>query len=336
MEYARVGKSGLVVSRLALGSMNFGGPTTAEDSEALMAAAFEAGITFFDTSNMYQDGKAEEVMGAGLKKLGARDSVVLATKVYYKMGPGPNDIGAGRLHILKELEASLRRLQTDHLDLYYLHRPDFGTPLEETVETMNQLVAGGKIRYWGTSTFPAWRMAEAFWRSDRRGWVPPICEQAPYNILDRRVENERMDFMREYGWGMMTWSSIAGGLLSGKYDLDAMENPPPGSRLEMLNERYKTRMGPRTLSVAKQIAELSAGAGIPPVQFATAWQLHQDPVTAAVIGPRDVDQLSDYVEAVEVSLGADLLAEVDRISPPGTAVADFHDTADWYVGTLNG
>lgn len=336
MDYARVGQSGLIVSRLALGSMNFGGPTPADEARELMAAALDAGITLFDTSNMYEDGASEEAMGAGLAKLKARDSVVLSTKVYYRMGPGPNDFGAGRLHIIKELEASLKRLQTDHLDLYYLHRPDFDTPLEETVETMNQLVVSGKIRYWGVSTFPSWRMAEAHWRADRRGWVPPICEQAPYNMLDRRVESERFGFLREYGWGLLTWSSIAGGLLSGKYDLTAMENPPPGSRLEMLNERYRTRMGPRTLSTAQALADLFKEAGYDPVQFSTAWQLHQDPVTAAVIGPRNIEQLNGYLGAIGLELDADVLAEVDRIVPPGTAVADFHDTADWYVGELNG
>jgi aryl-alcohol dehydrogenase-like predicted oxidoreductase len=335
MKYQRVGQSGLTVSRLVLGSQFFGGSTEEDEAHDLMAAALDVGINFFDTSNMYQEGASEIVMGDGLKKLGVRDQVVLATKVYYRMGPGLNDFGAGRLHILQELENSLRRLKTDHLDLYYLHRPDFETPLDETIEVMDQCVRDGKVRHWGTSTFPSWRMAEAHWRAERRGWIGPIGEQAPYNILDRRVETERLPFLRAHGWGLMTWSSIAGGLLSGKYDVDAMDNPPPGSRLAVYNERWKTRVGPRTLHVAKDIANLAAESGVTPVQFATAWQLHQDPVTAAVIGPRDRQQLDEYVAAVDVEMGQDLLAEVDRLAPPGTAVADFHDTADWYVGAIN-
>jgi aryl-alcohol dehydrogenase-like predicted oxidoreductase len=334
MRFARVGRSGLLVSRLCLGTMYFGGTTSEDDALQLMRAALDAGISFWDTSNMYNAGRAEEAVGRGLRELGGRDRVVLATKVFYPMGEDPNDRGAGRRHILRELDAQLRRLGTEWVDLYYLHRPDFETPLDETIDTLNACMQAGKIRYWGTSTFPAWRLTEAWWRCERRGLATPICEQAPYNLLDRRLENERVPFLREYGVGLTTWSSLAGGLLSGKYRLDAMDRPPAGTRLGDLQQRYRSRLGTPGLAKARELAELAQRADLQPIQLAIAWQLQQDVVTAAVIGPRTVDQLGGYLEAVDMMLDRELLAEVDRIVPPGSAYADFHDTSGWYVGPL--
>jgi aryl-alcohol dehydrogenase-like predicted oxidoreductase len=233
------------------------------------------------------------------------------------------------------LEAQLRRLQTPWIDLYYLHRPDFATPLEETIETLDACVRAGKIRHWATSTFPAWRMAEAFWRCERRGWVPPICEQAPYNLLDRRIESERLAFLREYGWGLVTWSPLAGGLLSGKYGADANDAPPAGTRLADLQERYRRRVGPAGLAKAQALAQLARGAAMEPIHLAIAWLLHQDVVTAAVIGPRTSTQMRAYVDALDITLDAALLSTVDEIVPPGSAFADFHDTSGWYVGVLS-
>ncbi|MDE3075122.1 MAG: aldo/keto reductase [Chloroflexota bacterium] len=334
MQTTRVGRSGLTVSKLCLGTWLFGDPTPERDAVQLMRTALDAGIFFWDTSNHYNAGGSEEVVGRGLGELGARNQVVLATKAFYPRGDGANDWGGGRRHLVQELDAQLRRLRTDWIDLYYLHRPDFETPLEETIETLNGFVQAGKVRYWGTSTFPAWRMAEAWWRCDRRGWVFPICDQAAYNLLDRRLENERIPFLREYGLGLMTWSSLAGGLLSGKYAPDAMVNPPPGSRLERLNERYQTRVGRPGLTKAQELAQLARDAGLHPIHLAVAWQIHDPVVTSAVIGPRTVEQLTPYLEALDVRLDGALLAEVDRIVPPGSAFADFHDTSGWYVGPL--
>ncbi len=334
MRFARVGRSGLSVSRLCLGSMYFGGTTPEREAVQMMGSALDAGIIFWDTSNMYNAGRSEEVVGRGLRELGARDRVVLSSKVFYPMGEGPNNHGAGRRHILQELDAQLRRLQTEWIDLYYLHRPDFSTPLDETIETLNTCVCAGKIRYWATSTFPGWRMAEAWWRCERRGWSPPICEQAPYNLLDRRIEGERLAFLREYGWGLVSWSPLAGGLLSGKYAVSGMDAPPAGTRLADLQERYRRRVGTPGLSKAEELARLARRVGIEPVHLAIAWLLHQDGLTATVIGPRTLAQLPAYIEAVDVTLDHSLLEEVDAIVPPGSAFADFHDTSGWYVGTL--
>jgi 1-deoxyxylulose-5-phosphate synthase len=334
VRYNRVGNSGLTVSRLCLGSMYFGGTTPEAEALDLMRAALDAGITFWDTSNMYNSGAAETVMGRGLKSLNARDQVVLATKVYYQMGDGPNDSGLGRRHIVQELDRQLDRLQTDWIDIYYLHRQDLETPLDETIATMNALVEQGKIRYWGTSTYPAWRMAEAWWRADRRGWVKAACEQAPYNLLDRRLENERIPFLKEYGLGLMTWSSIAGGLLTGKYPATGIDNAPAGTRLADLRERYRDRIGTIGLAKAAELADVARQAGLDPIHLATAWQFQQDVVTAAVIGPRTADQLKPYLEAIEITLDDATLETIDKIVPPGSAVVDFHDTSGWYIGPL--
>lgn len=335
MPIARVGRSGLSVSRLCLGSMYFGGVTPVRDAVTLMSAALDAGIFFWDTSNLYNDGRSEAAVGEGLRTLKARDRVVLATKVFYAHpGAGPNDRGASRKHIVREVEAQLGRLGTEWIDLYYLHRPDFDTPLEETVETLDALVRAGKIRYWGTSTFPAWRTAEAWWRADRHGWQRPIAEQSPYNLLDRRLENERARFLTEYGLGLMTWSSLAGGLLSGKYAANAADRPPAGTRLADQQERYRPRLGTTALSKASEIAALARAGGIEPIDLAMAWLLAQPHVTAAVVGPRTTEQLAGYLKALDVSLDQRVLAEIDRIVPPGSAFADFHDTSGWFVGPL--
>jgi len=314
--------------------MYFGGPTPEREALQLMDAALHAGIVFWDTSIMYNAGRSEEVVGRGLRELGARDRVVLASKVFYPMGEGPNDRGTGRRHILQELDAQLRRLQTDWIDLYYLHRPDFETPLDETIETLNACVYAGKIRYWATSTFPGWRMAEAWWRCERRGWSPPICEQAPYNLLDRRIEGERLAFLRAYGWGLVSWSPLAGGLLSGKYAVGAMDAPPAGTRLADLQERYRRRVGTPGLAKAEELAQLARRAGIEPIHLAIAWLLHQDGLTATVIGPRTLRQMQAYIDAEDVALDRSFLRDVDAIVPPGSAFADFHDTSGWHVGPL--
>jgi aryl-alcohol dehydrogenase-like predicted oxidoreductase len=315
--------------------MYFGGTTPEDEAIEVMKTAIDSGVNFWDTSNMYNDGAAEQVMGNGLKKLGVRDEVVLETKVYYKRGEGPNDIGLGRRHIIQELDRQLERLQTDWIDVYYLHRADFETPMEETLETMDMLVRSGKIRYWGVSTFPAWLTAEAWWRCDRRDWVPPICEQSPYNLLDRRLETDRTAMLKEYGLGLMTWSSIAGGILAGKYRVKNLDEVEDGTRLADMRERYRERVGTVGFEKATQLADLADETGISPLELAVAWQFSQEVVTAAVIGPRTAEQLKAYLPAVDIKLSQDVLDKIDEIVPPGSAVMDFHDTSGWHVGPLS-
>ncbi|MBC7808493.1 MAG: aldo/keto reductase, partial [Akkermansiaceae bacterium] len=194
------GRSGLKVSNLCLGAMNFGESTSEEDSLKILNEAHAVGVSFWDTANVYGKGRSEEIIGAAFEKFGFRDAVVLATKAHGVMGDGANDRGLSRRHLRHAVEASLRRLRTDYIDLFQLHRYDPSTPFEETAQTLDTLVREGKIRYWGTSTFASWQMAEAAWQARSRHWVEPISDQSPYNILDRRIENDRAGFLRKEGW----------------------------------------------------------------------------------------------------------------------------------------
>ena len=315
--------------------MNFGRRTPEDESRAIIKRAMDAGVYFWDTADVYNAGLSEEIIGRALKDLGIRKDVVLATKVNQPTGDGPNDRGSGRQHILNEVERSLQRLQTDWIDLYQLHRPDFTAPLEETVETMNDLVRSGKIRFWGTSVFPGWRIAEAWWRAERRGLARPVSEQGPYNLLDRRIEQERLAAIHEYGLGLMPWSPLAGGMLSGKYGVDAIDDPPPGTRFLTRPDISLRRASRRTIETAHKLIGLARDHGLEPVAFAIAWLLHQPDVTAPIVGPADIPQLEAYLPGADLSLSSELLDSVDSIVPRGTAVADFHDNSGWYVGSTS-
>ncbi len=250
-----LGRSGLKVSVLCLGCMNFGESTSEEDSLAILRAAHEAGVTFWDTANVYGAGRNEEILGRAFQEFGFRDDIVLATKANGAMGPGPNDRGLSRRHLRKAVEESLRRLRTDYIDLYQMHRFDPSTPVDETVETLDTLVREGKIRYYGTSTFASWQMAEMTWRARCAHRVEPVCEQAPYSVLDRRIENDRGGFLAREGWGLIAWSPLAGGQLTGKYGQVSPESPPAGSRVdrnrmwrERINWTRRSRQSPGSAS----------------------------------------------------------------------------------------
>ena len=300
-----------------------------------MRRAYEAGLYFWDTANVYHAGRSEEIVGRAIKEMGCRDQIILATRVHGSMGDGPNDRGLSRRHILQQVDASLRRLQTDWIDLYQLHRPDWNTPIEETIEALDDCVRAGKVRYWGTSTFPGWRLSETWWAALHNGWARPVSEQAPYNILDRRIEQERLGLIKAYNWGLITWSPLAGGALAGKYDLSSLENPPAGSRLSWWLEAHSERITAQAIRVGAQVSVLATEIGCAPAQFAVAWLLAQPAVTAPIIGPRTVEQLEDSLAALEVTLDEEVLAAVDRLVPPGTAMANFHNNTGWYVGQVH-
>ena len=220
MHYVPFGRTGLKVSPLTLGCMMFGGKTSPEDSARIIDRALDAGLNLLDTANVYNAGRSEEVTGAALKANGKRDRVILATKVHGVMdATDPNAQGSSRRHIIAACEASLRRLQTDHLDLYQIHRPRSDTPIDETLRALDDLVRAGKVRYLGTTTFAAWQVVESLWCSDRHHLNRFVCEQPPYNILDRRIERELLPMCRTHGIATIPWSPIAGGLLTGKYRL---------------------------------------------------------------------------------------------------------------------
>jgi len=217
MEYRNLGRTGVKVSPLCLGTDNFANPTSEKESIRMLEAALDAGINFLDTSNIYAQGESERIIGRAFAKNGRRHQAIIATKVHYPVGPSPNEKGNSRLHIIKACEDSLRRLQTNYIDLYQTHRPSFDIPLDETLGAMTDLVRQGKVRYIGSSTAPAWKVLEGIKISEEKGLSRFISEQPPYNLLDRRIENELVPMCREYGLGIIPWSPLAMGMLAGRY-----------------------------------------------------------------------------------------------------------------------
>ena len=333
--HVALGRSGLKVSNLCLGCMNFGESTSEEGSLAILKAAYDSGVTFWDTADVYGAGRSEEILGKAFAQFGFREQVVLATKVNGAMGPGANDRGLSRRHLRLGVEASLRRLQTEWIDLYQLHRYDPTVPLDETIETLDTLIKEGKIRYWGTSTFASWQMADAQGRADFHHRIAPVCEQAPYNILDRRIENDRAGFLKQAGWGLIVWSPLAGGQLTGKYGTVSPSTLPEGSRIAR-NAMWRQRTNRNASEIAAGFAALTSEHGFNPAVAAVAWTLANPLVTAPIVGPRTLEQLTSLLPAVSLALPQSFLAAVDSLVPPGTAVADFLNNAGWQVGQLPG
>jgi 1-deoxyxylulose-5-phosphate synthase len=324
MEYRTLGRTGVKVSPLCLGAMNFGGPTSEEDSIRIVHAALDAGINFVDTANVYTGGASERITGKALA--GRRDKVVLATKFWNKMGDGPNDSGGSRFHIMQACEDSLRRLNTDHIDLYQIHRPDLNLPQDETLRALDDLVRQGKVRYVGTSTFPAWMIVESIHISEKAGLNRYVSEQPPYNLLDRRIENEVVPVCQRYGLAILPWSPLGGGVLAGKYPPN--QQPPDGSRLATLTF-YKERISDRAREVAHEMGQVAAAVGLTLPQLATLWVKDQPGITAPIIGPRTMEHLETALSILDKTLSADVAARLDELNPPGSAVADFFNTSNW-------
>lgn len=330
VDYRQLGRTGVKVSPLCLGTMMFGGPTDEQESIRILHRALDEGINFVDTANVYNDGASERVVGKALKD--RRDQVVLVTKVRGSRGAGPNDGGTSRYHILQEVERSLRRLDTDRIDLYLVHRPEPATPIEETLSALDALVRGGKVRYVGASNFDAWQLAEALWVSDRRGYASFCAVQPLYNLVNRDVELELLPCCRAHGIGVMAYSPLARGVLSGKYR--AGEAFPEGSRAARGDRRIQqTELRPESFAVAAQLHPLAAAHGRTLTQFALQWVVANPIVTAAIIGPRTMAQLEDNLGAVGWEIAADALDQVDRLVPPGTHTGlGFHDPARPFTG----
>ncbi|MBE0609567.1 MAG: aldo/keto reductase [Dehalococcoidia bacterium] len=330
MEYRSLGRTGVKVSNLCLGCMMFGGKTTPADSAAIIDRALDAGINFLDTANVYSIGRSEEATGEALKRNGKRNEVVLATKVHGKMGPGPNDMNNTRRHIIEQCEASLRRLQTDWIDLYQIHRPQSDMPIDETLRAMDDLVRSGKVRYIGTSTFAAWQLVESLWASKEYGLNRFVCEQPPYNLLDRRIERELLPMAQSYGIGTIPWSPLAGGLLTGKYSRDAQ--PPEDSRYANMdaNPMYRRRMNDAIWDVIEGLEAIAKEKGVSLSQLSLAWVMQQPGVTSPIIGPRTMEQVEDNLKAVDVTITDDDRKAIDRVIRPGTNVSPYYE-ADWAV-----
>jgi aryl-alcohol dehydrogenase-like predicted oxidoreductase len=321
MDYRTLGRTGTKVSPLCLGAMMFGGWGNADhdDSIRIIHRALDAGINFIDTADVYSRGESEEIVGKALEG-GRRDHVVLATKVHGKMGDDPNEFGNSRRWIRMEVENSLRRLRTDWIDLYQIHRPELDTDIDETLGVLTDLVREGKVRYIGSSTFPASQIVEAQWVARERGRERFICEQPPYSLLARGIEADVLPTCLRHGMGVIPWSPLAGGWLSGRYRKDG--DLPQSRRAQMIPRRYDMSIpaNQRKLDAADALAQLADDAGISLIHLALAFVINHPAVTAAIIGPRTMEHLEGQLGATDVVLTAELLDEVDAIVPPGVNV----------------
>ena len=321
MEHRTLGRTGMYVSPLCLGAMMFGdwGNQDHDESIRIIHRALDAGLNFIDTADVYSRGESEEIVGKALAD-GRRDSVVLATKVHGTMGDDPNQFGNSRRWIVKEVENSLRRLKTDWIDLYQIHRPEHDTDIDETLGALSDLMHQGKVRAIGSSTFPASQIVEAQWVAEKRNRERFMCEQPPYSMLVRGIEADVLPTCRRYGMGVIPWSPLAGGWLSGRYRKG--QEPPRSTRAERLPRRFDLSIpgNQRKLEAADALARLAEESGHSLIELAIAFVIRHPAVTAAIIGPRTMEQLESQLPALDVTLGDDVLDRIDEIVPPGTNV----------------
>ncbi len=327
MEYRMLGRTGVKVAPLCLGTDNFANPTPEAESIKIINRALDAGINLIDTSNSYVKGESERIIGRALAENGRRQQVLIATKAHYPTGPGPNDGGNSRLHLMRACEDSLRRLGTDYIDLYQLHRPSFDIPIDETLGALTDLVRQGKVRYIGSSTAPAWKVMEAVMVSETKGYARFVSEQPPYNLLDRRIENELVPMCQAYGLGILPWTPLAMGVLAGRYA--NAENYPSGSRASLRGGIYAERVTARGIEVGNQFVGLAKERDMSPAQLAVLWVKDQPGITAPLIGPRTLEQLEHFLPVMEMELDETIRLACDELVPPGSVVANFHNSAPW-------
>jgi aryl-alcohol dehydrogenase-like predicted oxidoreductase len=324
IERRKLGSTGITVSPLCLGAMMFGawGNTDHDDCVRIIHRALDAGIDFIDTADVYSRGESEEIVGKALKgPPSRRDAVVLATKVHGTMGDDPNQYGNSRRWIVKEVDASLRRLGTDWIDLYQIHRPEPDTDIDQTLGALTDLVRAGKVRAIGSSTFPAHQIVEAQWVAQERGRERFACEQPPYSMLARAIEADVLPVCQRYGMGVIPWSPLSGGWLSGRYGKGG-DSPAASRRAQMIPARYDMSdpANQRKLQAAQALGELAQEAGMSLIEMALAFVNSHPAVTAAIIGPRTMEQLDSQLPALERTLSADVLDRIDEIVAPGVNV----------------
>lgn len=319
--YRVMGRTGLRVSPLALGTMNFGsyGKVSADDGAKLIGHAIDGGINVIDTADVYSHTEAETIVGDALALSGMRDEIVLATKFHHAVDEDPNHRGNSRRWITHAIDASLRRLRTDHIDIYYVHRPDDDTDLEDTIDTLVDLVRAGKILYYGTSTFPTAQIVEAQWLGRTRG-VRPTVEQPPYSLLTRHIERDLLPVAQHYGLGTFVWSPLAGGWLSGHY---RQEQRDPSWQRWKNASRHDLALDANQAKAAAvaRYQEIANGAGLQLIELALAFVLEHPGVTSAIIGPRTPEQLIPQLKAGEIVLSADVLDAIDAVVAPGVTVS---------------
>ncbi|MFT5683207.1 MAG: aryl-alcohol dehydrogenase-like predicted oxidoreductase [Myxococcota bacterium] len=330
MSPIQLGRSGLRVSPMCLGTMMFGGTADLATARQIADRCLDRGVFFWDTADMYGKGASETVCGALLK--GRRQEVVLATKVFADMGPGVNDRGLSARNILSACDASLRRLGTDYIDLYYLHLPDRAVPLDETLRAMEDLVRSGRVRYVGCSNYRSWEIVELIHTAKASGFSPVIATQPLYNIVNRDIEVELLPMAERYGLGVVSYSSLARGVLTGKYTWGAA--PPKNSRLDRADPRFlRAEWRQDSVEVAAALVPLAQARGCTPSQLATAWAMANQRVHSVIIGPRTVEQAEESLGAAEVVIDAELETAVDALVPPGSHSGRGWPDADYYPVT---
>ena len=328
MEYRSLGRTGVLVSNLCLGCMNFGWKTAEAESFEIIDRALAGGINFIDTANVYSRGASETIVGKALQRNGQRDKIVLATKVHGRMDDDdPLAAGSSRRHIIQQCEASLKRLQTDTIDLYQIHRPSSDTAIDETLRALDDLIRAGKVRYIGASTFPAWRVLESLWVSKELGLNRFVSEQPPYHLLDRSIERELIPMAQTYGLAILPWSPLARGFLTGKYKRG---EPIPGdTRLEgdlegPFKKRSQQHFSDRAYDLLAVVEALAEEKNCTPSQVALAWLINQPGVTSAIVGPRTIAQLEDNFGALPVAISADDCRRLDEVSEPELAIVPYY------------
>jgi aryl-alcohol dehydrogenase-like predicted oxidoreductase len=332
MEYRQLGKSGLRVSTITLGTMGFGGTGWAtpvgqidvEGARKQIGLARDAGVNLFDTADVYSNGLSEEILG---KALGSdRDDVLIATKARMAMGDGPNDAGLSRHHLIRSAEASLRRLGTDYIDLYQVHEWDGQTPLEETLQTLDDLVRSGKVRYIGCSNYAAWQLMKALWFADRKGLTPFVSNQVYYSLQARDIENELVPLAVDQGIGILVWSPIAGGLLSGKYRR-GVEAPPGSRHLTDWNEP-PVYDEDKLYDTIEELVAIAEDRGVSAAQVALAYTMAKPAVTSVIVGARTEEQLADNLAAADLQLTAADMERLDNVSAQPLPYPFWHQTAN--------
>ena len=323
MRVKRLGRTGLKVTDICMGTMTFGSQADEAAGHAIMDRALDAGVNFIDAADIYPvppsietAGRTEEIVGRWLR--GKRSRVVVATKCRARVGPGPNDEGLSRAHILDAVEASLRRLQTDYIDLYQVHSPDPETPLEETMQALDDLVRWGKVRYLGCSNFEAWRLYKSLWVSDRLRLARFDCVQPRYNLLHRDIERDLLPVCAEEGIGVIAYNPLAGGFLTGKYRRE--EPPPEGTRFGLGGRSgplYRARYWhDRLFDAVDRVKEIAEGCGATPAQVSVAWLLQQPAVTSAIVGATRPEQIEETLKAAELTLDESAMEALNAIAPP--------------------
>jgi len=332
MEYRNFGRTGMKVSSLTLGCMNFGGRTNEKDSNQIISKAIDSGINIIDTANVYGHkpdnfnvgrGRSEEIVGKFINDYPNRDHLIIATKMYFSMSNDVNSMGSSRKNIIRECEKSLQRLKTDYIDLYQIHHPTNEIPIDETLRALDDLIKSGKVRYIGTSSFPAWQIMESLWIAKEYGLNRFVSEQPVYNLLDRRIERELIPMAKTYGIAVINWSPLAGGFLTGKYKKD--KEVPTDNRYSSFWKGEKQRHDDKkAYEVIKVLDTMAVEKNCNSLHIALNWSMSQEGICSSIIGPRTLSQLESCIKSVEIDLSVDDLKKLDEISPPGDKIIPYY------------